>query len=208
MDSLKIDRIPFKKQRIIIHDIYIYHVPTVNNGFWQPKKTYSQHHANMLPLPRCCACFLTCVRIKALSYLDSKRIPQSLGVLSGQTDSTGTKESGPLHSRYSLNEIQGSGETRKWRNSKLHIDLIFKLEWNLIRIWMSMNVASIPFVWMYGTYHVFKIAPNWHHFLEVYKMNTAKSSESLIKHSHAKKLKPPAGGMELGQSRFHLGNRV
>lgn len=72
------------------------------------------------------------------------------------------------------------GWTRKWRNSKLHIDLIFKLEWNLIRIWMSMNVASIPFVWMYGTYHVFKIAPNWHHFLEVYKMNTAKSSESLI----------------------------
>ena len=95
------------------------------------QKTYSQHHANMLPLPRCCACFLTCVRIKALSYLDSKRIPQSLGVLSGQTDSAGTKESGPLDSRYSLNEFQGRVNPKMAKSKASRIDLIFKLEWKL-----------------------------------------------------------------------------
>lgn len=202
MDSLKIDRIPFNKtMNHYTWYIYIYIIyPLWTTGFDNPKNlqpTSCQHVATTEVL-----CLLPDLRPNqgALIFGLQTNTPKPR-VLSGQTDSRGTKESGPLDSRYPLNEFQGRVNPKMAKSKASHrFDIQTRVEtWFEYECrWMSHLLH------LYGcTVHIMSLKSSQIDTIFGGIQNEHSEIKWVTnKHSHAKKLKPPAGGMELGQSRF------
>ena len=108
---------------------------------------------------------------------------------------------GPLQ-RYCLNEIKSwlsdNGNQQSKASHRFDIQ-------NALETWLEYKYeCRIAYCICMDEWYIscLEHRPKLTPCFEVYKMDLAKTTRVNKKHSRAKKLKPPAGGMELGQSRF------